>query len=212
MALAGAGVHASSRAFGVRLATVRRPFPAPASVRLARMRAAQVALVVGCAICDSRGVVDSRTALVLGMALSLAVTTPMIALAAIERVGPLSASIAALVAVAVGVTRALVSARPPGASEAFEIALVAAAAAFVAGSLASLVAPRRAPSPTRGAFDPFAVDSALSQKETARFVVDPPVASRDNAPAPGRIVPVPGRDDAASALDDRREGDDVVRL
>ncbi len=104
VALAGAGVHASSRAFGITLATVRRPFPTPASVRLARMRAAQVGLVVGCAICDSRGVAGSRTALVLGMALSLAVTTPMIALAAIERVGPLSASIAAFAALAVAVT------------------------------------------------------------------------------------------------------------
>ena len=212
VALAGAGVHASSRAFGVMLATVRRPFPTPASVRLARMRGAQVALVVGCAFLDSKGVVDSRTALVLGMALSLAVTTPMIGLAAIERVGPLSASIAALVALAVGVMRAIALARPPGAADAFEAALLAAAAAFVAGSVASLVAPRRASSPTLGGFDPFAADSGSAEKETARFVVDPPVASGENAPALRRIVAIPGRDHAAGALDNRREGDDVVRL
>ena len=58
LALAGVGAHASSRAFGAALADARRPFPAPASVRLARMRAAQVALVVGCAICGNRGVLE----------------------------------------------------------------------------------------------------------------------------------------------------------
>ena len=58
LALAGAGVQASSRALGAALADARRPFPTPASVRLARMRAVQVALVVGCAICDSRGVLE----------------------------------------------------------------------------------------------------------------------------------------------------------
>ena len=176
------------------------------------MRAAQVALVVGCAICDSRGVADARTALVFAMSLSLAVTTPMIGLAAIDRVGPLSASIAALVALVVAVTGVIAHPRLSGAADAFEIALMAAAAAFVAGSLASLVAPRRAPPPMLGGFDPFAADSGSAEKETARFVVDPPIASGKNASAPGRIFAVPGRDHAAGAFYDRCKGDDVVRL
>ncbi len=212
LALAGVGAHASSRAFGIALADAERPFPAPASVRLARMRAAQVALIVGCAICESRGVLDSRTALILAMALSLAVTTPTIVLAAIGRVGAFSASVATVAALAVGVARATAIGRHPGAAEVFENALAAAAAAFVAGALASLVAPRRAPPPTPAAFDPFADASGRGQEQTARFVVDAPVAGGQDPSALGRLVAVPGRDDAARSLDDRREGDNVVRL
>ncbi len=212
LTLAGVGAHASSRAFGVALADGRRPFPTPASVRLARMRLAQVALVVGCAICDSRGVLDSRAALVLAMALSLAVTTPIVVLAAIGRVGPFSANVATLAALAVGAAREIAIARPPGAAEAFENALAAAAAAFVAGALAALVAPRGAPPPTPVAFDPFADPSGRGQEQAARFVVNAPIARGQNPSALGRVVAVPGRDDAARSLDDRREGDDVVRL
>lgn len=212
LALAGVGAHASSRAFGVGLADAPRPFPPPASVRLARMRAAEVALIVGCAICDSRGVLDSRTALILAMALSLAVTTPIIVLAMIKRVGPFSASVATLAALAVGVSRAVAIARPPNAAEAFETALVVATAALVAGALASLVAPRRTPPSTLGAFDPFADASGRGQEQTARFIVDAPIAGGQNPAAFGRVVTVPGRDDAARSLDDRRKGDDVVRL
>ena len=72
---------ASSRAFGVALADPPKPFPTPASVRLARMRAAQLAVVVGCAVCDSKGLIDARAALIVAMALSLALTTPIVALA-----------------------------------------------------------------------------------------------------------------------------------
>ena len=212
LALAGAGAHASSRAFGVKLGIVRRPFPTPASVRLARMRSAQVALVVGCAICDSRGLIDPRVALVLGMTLSLAVTTPTIALAAIERVGPAAASVGSLAALAVGVMRAAAYPRPPGAAEAFENALVVAVAAFVAGALTSFIAPRRAPSSRPGAFDPFAGDLESGEEQAARFVVDPPVAGRENAPAFGGVIAVPGRDHAARALNDGRKRDDVVRF
>ncbi len=210
LALASIGVHASSRAFGVALAAARRPFPTPASVRLARMRVAQVALVVGCAICDGRGILNSRTALILAMALSLAVTTPIIALAAIGRVGPLSASAAALTGLAVGAARA--TEWPPGAAKAFDVALAAAVAAFLAGVLASLVAPRLWPPPTPGAFDPFADRSGRELEQTARFVIDAPVSGGQNTPPLGRVIAVPGREDAAGALDDRGQGDDVMRL
>ncbi len=215
LALAGVGMHASSRAFGVVLTEGRRPFPRPASVRLARMRASQVALVIGCAICDSRGFVESRTALVIALALSLGLTTPMIALAAIARVGPTAASVAALVAVAVGAKQAIGMEWPPTAAEAFEAALAAAAAAYVAGFLVSLAAPRRGPAPTPGAFDLFANPAAPSgrdKQQLARFVIDPPIAGSQDPPTLGRILAVPGRDDAARSFDDRREGDNVVRL
>ncbi len=156
LALAGVGVHASSRAFGVALADPAKPFPTPASVRLARMRGAQLAVVIGCAICDGKGLLDARTALIAAMALSLALTAPIVALAAIGRVGPFSAGVAMLAAVAVIVYLAMPMTRLPNASEALAGALAAAAAAFVAGALASLAAPRRTPPPTPGAFDPYA--------------------------------------------------------
>ncbi len=212
LTLAGVGVHASSRAFGIALASAPRPFPTPASVRLARMRIAQVTLLVGCAICDNRGILNSRSALMIAMALSLAVTTPILALAAIGQVGPFSASIAALAGLAVGVARALATTWPQAAAQALETALVAAAAAFVAGALASLVAPRRGPIPTPGAFDPFADASGRRLEQTARFIIDAPISRRQNPPAFGRIVAVPGRHDPAGPLDDRRQRDDVMKL
>lgn len=212
LALAGAAAHASARAFGVALADAPRPFPTPGSVRLARMRLSQISLVVGCAICDSRGVIGSRSALILAMALSLAVTTPLIALAAIGRVGPRSATIATLAALGVGAARVVAMGSHTGAAEAFENALAAAAAAFVAGVLASLVAPRRGPPATPGVFDRFADGSGQAQQQTARILIRAPVARGQNPSPLGRFVAVPGRDDAARSLDDRRERDDVVRL
>jgi hypothetical protein len=156
LALARVGVQASSRALGVALANPPKPFPTLASVRLARMRAVQALVVVGCAVFDSRGLLEARTALVLAMALSLALTVPFVALAAIPRVGPASASVSMLAALAIVLYRAASVTRMPRAAELFENALMVAAAAFVAGALACLVAPRRGPAPTPGEFDPFA--------------------------------------------------------
>jgi cation/acetate symporter len=212
LVLAGAGVHGSSRAAGVALTSIRKPFPAPASVRLARMRAAQLALVAGCALLDRTGVVMPTNPLVLALALSLAVTAPLVALTAIGRVGPLSASVAALAALGAGVARVVALGRTPGAGEALEIALATAAAAFVAGILTSLVAPRRAGRPPSGAFDPFAGTLPSGEEETARLVVNAPIPGGQNAPAFGRILSVPSRNDAARALDDGSQSDDVVRF
>ncbi len=156
LALARVGVQGSSRALGVALADPPRPFPTLASVRLARMRAVQAVVVIGCAIFNSKGLLEARTALVLAMALSLALTLPLAALAAVPRVGPVSASVSMLVALAIVVFRAASMTRMPGAAELFEGALMVAAAAFVTGALTCLVAPRRGPAPTPGEFDPFA--------------------------------------------------------
>ncbi len=156
LALARAGVQGSSRALGVALAAPPRPFPTLASVRLARMRAVQAAVVVGCAVFDSKGLLGAQPALVLAMALSLALTVPLIAVAAIPRGGPASASVSMLVALAIVLYRAASVTRMPRAAELFENALMVAAAAFVAGALTCLVAPRRGPAPTPGEFDPFA--------------------------------------------------------
>ena len=159
LTLARAGVYAASRAFGLALADPPRPFPPPASVRLARMRGAQLAVVIGCAICDSKGLLDARTALVDAMALSLALTTPLVALAAVRRVGPVSASVGIVAALAVIAYRMAPTTLPPGAPVTIDDALLAAAAMFVAGALASLVAPRRGPAPTPDKFDPYASGS-----------------------------------------------------
>ena len=106
LALARVGVHASCRAMGVALADPPRPFPALASVRLARMRAAQLALIVGCAAFDRAGILDARTALILGMALSLAAVAPVAALAALPRVGSFAMGVAILAACAMALVRA----------------------------------------------------------------------------------------------------------
>ncbi len=159
LALARAGVHMSSRAFGIALASPPKAYPALASVRLARMRAAQAAIVVVSAAFDRYGFIDGRTGLIVAMALSLALTTPIVALAAIGRVGPVSASVALLAALGAAFYFGTSMTRLPGAAELFEYALAAAAAAFVAGSLTCFVAPRRKPPPTPGLFDPFAEPS-----------------------------------------------------
>ena len=155
LALAVLGIHVASRAFGVALADPPQPFPKLASVRLARMRAVQLVVVIGCVICDGRDLLDARTAVVVAMALLLAFTTPLVGLAAIGRVGPAAASVGLLAALAVAVACAASATEMPGAAELLQDALFAAAAGFLAGSLACLPFPRRGPPPTPGAFDPF---------------------------------------------------------
>ncbi len=155
LALAGLGVLGVSRAFGAALARPARPFPTLASVRLARMRIAQAAVVVAFASADSAGVVDSATALIGAMALTLAVTAPIAALAAIRRAGPLAAAAAMLTATGVAAGRFIAGSSPSSATELLGDALAAGAAAFVVGSLVALFAPRRGPAPTPGPFDPF---------------------------------------------------------
>jgi hypothetical protein len=212
LALAGAGAYGTCRAVGRGIDTPHRLFPTPASVRLARMRGAVLALLVLCAVGDSHGVPDPRNALVLAMAVALAVMAPLLALAAIGRVGPLSASVAALVAVATGVARASAVGWPASAAETFQQALLAAAAAFVAGAIASLVAPRRGSSRAFRGFDASADAARSAEKQPPRLLMHATVAGGENASAPRRGVAVPGRDHAARSLDDRDERDDVVRL
>jgi hypothetical protein len=155
LALAVLGIHGASRAFGVALADPPQPFPSLASVRLTRMRAMQLVVVIVCAVCDNKDLVDAQTALTVAMALSLAFTTPLVGLAAIRRAGPAAASVGILAALAVAIGCASSATWTPGATEMFEDALLAAAAALVAGSLACLLFPRRGPPPTPTAFDPF---------------------------------------------------------
>jgi len=118
------------------------------------MRFAQAAIVLGCAAADSAGLTDPANALIGAMALTLAMTAPIAALAAIPRAGPLAATAATLTAAAIA---GLLFARgaPSIATDLLDDALAAGAAAFVAGSLVALVAPRRGPAPTPGLFDPF---------------------------------------------------------
>ena len=155
LALAGLGVLGASRAFGAALARPARPFPTLASVRLARMRITQAAIIVACALADRAGLVDPATALIGAMALTLAVTAPIAALAAIGRAGPLAATAALLTAVGVAADRFVAGSSPSGAIGLLGDALTTGAAAFVVGSLVALAAPRIEPAPTPGRFDPF---------------------------------------------------------
>ena len=159
LALASIGVQGASRAMGLALADPPKPFPTLASVRLARMRAAQVIVVVGCALCDARGLIDARTALMAALALSLGLTAPLVALAAIARAGPMSAGLGMITALAVALLRADFLSLVPDAADLFESALVAGAAAFAVGALFSIVAPRSGQAPTPTVFDPFAEPS-----------------------------------------------------
>ena len=133
------------------------------------MRAAQAIVILFCAFVDSRTLIDGRTALTLAMALSLALTAPIIALSAIDRVGPASATLALLasVAVAIAVLRTTAASGPADAATLFEYALVAAAAAFSTGALISIVAPRRGPPPTPPAFDLYSDALAVSHVKVA---------------------------------------------
>jgi hypothetical protein len=158
LALASFGLQMSARAFGVALADPPKPFRTLASVRLARMRAAQIFVVAACAVCDSKDLLDPRAALIIAMALCLALTMPLVALAAVPRVGPASAGVAILAALAVATYKASTMKGWPSETDLFKVALLVAAVVFVVGVLTSLVAPRRGQVPTSGAFDPFAGD------------------------------------------------------
>jgi len=160
LALARVAVHTSSRAFGTPLAAPPKPFPALASVRIARMRAAQLLLVIACAACDRIGFLDPRTALLLALALSLAVTAPLVALALVSRIGGIAAGGGVVAGLAVALLRALAIVRLPVTAAVLKEALFVAAAVLAAGVLLSLVVPRRGPAPTPGEFDPFADGSA----------------------------------------------------
>lgn len=175
LALARVAAQSSSRALGLNLAAPPKPFPPLASVRLARMRAAQLALVIACVACDRMDLLDSKSALLLAMAASLAATAPLVALAFIRRVGSLAASGAAAAGLALALLRAPDIARVAGAPPIavtpaiLKEALFVAAAAFAAGLLISLVAPRRGPAPAPHGFDPFADGSArgVSSRRTS---------------------------------------------
>ncbi len=155
LALAAIGVQGAARAFGVRLDRASRPLLGLASVRLARMRSGQAAIVAGCALVDGARAIDPSIELIAAMALTLAIAAPIGALAAIRRVGPLAASAATLATL--GVALALLD--PPAfhatAPELLLFALAAAAAGFVVGSIVSFVAPRARPAPSPRPFDPF---------------------------------------------------------
>jgi hypothetical protein len=156
LAIACAGLHGSSRAFGVALNAPPRPFPVLASVRLARMRGAQILVTAGCAAADVYAPLEPRTALVAAMALTLALTAPLLALACLRRAGSIAAGAALAAAVAVIGYRWEGLLAPANAGALFETALAAAVVAFVLGAVVSLIAPQRRPTPSLPAFDPFA--------------------------------------------------------
>lgn len=156
LALAAAGAHGASRAFGVALAAQPKPFPPLASVRLARMRVAQLLAIALAAIADSWTLITAPAALMAAMAISLGLTAPLLALASVSRAGPVAAGAALIAAFAILVWRL------PGAAAALDpaalmgAALLAGAAALAAGGIATLVAPRRGATSAPGRFDPFA--------------------------------------------------------
>ena len=154
LALAGLGVLGASRAFGIALARPPSPLATLASVRLARMRVAQAAVVIGCVVVDRAGALDPATALIGAMAIALAFTAPIAALAAIPRAGPLAATAAGLTVAGLSAGILAAGAAPPAATGLLEDALWAGAAAFAVGLFVALAVPRRGPAPTPGPLDP----------------------------------------------------------
>ena len=155
LAIASAGLHGSSRAFGLAFGAPSRPFRPLASVRLARMRGAQLLVLAGCVAADARLLAEPRTALVAAMALSLAFTIPLLALALIRDAGSISAGAALAASLAALFYLRETILRPESAGALLSTALAAAAAAFAAGALVSLVMPIRG-RPPRPNIDPFA--------------------------------------------------------
>jgi hypothetical protein len=145
LALGAVGAHGCSRAFGIVLDARPRRFPPLASVRLARMRGVQGLAIAACFAADARDLATSPAALGAAMAISLAFTLPLLALAAIRRPGSIAAGAALAVAAAIFAYRLSVGPQIQAAGALLDDALAAGAAALIAGALASRALPVRSP-------------------------------------------------------------------
>jgi cation/acetate symporter len=141
LVLAAAGAHMASRAWGINMAGRRVRYAPLASQRLARSRAAMIAIVALCAILSSRASFDAQTALAAAAALSLAFATPLVALALFSRAGSLQAIAGALASLATVLILCLAERRLPYVGRLLVGALTSAAAGFVVGWAGGIFSP-----------------------------------------------------------------------
>jgi cation/acetate symporter len=154
--LSAAGVLSAGRAWGMTM--TRRPqdrYAPLASQRLARSRAAMIAILAACALVAVREPLDPRMALAVAGALSLGCVTPLIAFALFSRASNVQGFAGALTALAT-VVLLVVAERLGDGWERLEPgrllvgALASAAAGFVAGWAAGVFSPRaNEPPPAR---------------------------------------------------------------
>jgi Na+/proline symporter len=149
--LAAAGVHAGARAWGISMARRRQDRHAPlASQRLARSRAAMMAIVAICAISAARGPAPPQTVLAAAGALSLACAAPLIALALFSRAGSAQGVGGVIASLGTAILLVVVERAADDTRRLLVGALASAAAGFVAGWAAGIFSPSASePQPTR---------------------------------------------------------------
>jgi Na+/proline symporter len=159
--LASAGVHSAARAWGLNMAGRLRRYAPLASQRLARSRAAMIAIVGLCAIASVRVPFHPMTALAAAAALSLALGTPLIALALFSRAASPHAIAGVLASSATAVILCLAERRLPDWGGMLVGALASGAAGFVVGWVAGAFS-RRASEPLAARHDLF-IDAPLDR-------------------------------------------------
>lgn len=141
LALAGAGVQSASRAWGMNMTGPAARYAPLASQRLARARAAMIAIVVLCASLSIRSPVSPMTAIMAAAALSLGLLSPLVALAFFSRATSVHAMAGALTSLATAIVIGLLERRAPDAGRLLAGALSAAAAGFALGWSAAIFSP-----------------------------------------------------------------------
>jgi cation/acetate symporter len=140
--LAAAGVHAGARAWGMSIARRPQDRHAPlASQRLARSRAAMIAIVAVCATLAARASLHPQTALTAAGALSLACAAPLVALALFSRARSAQGVAGALASLGTAILLVVVEQAAGDTRRLLVGALASAAAGFIAGWAAGIFSP-----------------------------------------------------------------------
>ena len=142
LALAAAGAHSASRAWG--LTNTRgpdRPYPPLASQRLARSRALALVVIAICAGLAARALPDPRFAIVAAAAAALGLIAPVLALALFSRATATHAIASLTASVATAIVLGALERRVPDAPRLLIGALSVGAAGFAAGWSMAIVSP-----------------------------------------------------------------------
>jgi hypothetical protein len=156
LALARAGVCGAARAAGIDLSTAYARLTVLASVRLARIRLTMLAVIVLAAVAADHRLIGPPAALTLALALNLALIAPALVLGPISGGRSWTAAAALAAGLAVLAWRRYGVAAPFAPSDLMISALIAGAAALLAGAVVGVIAPARGGARKGGArSDPF---------------------------------------------------------
>jgi cation/acetate symporter len=134
LALAVAGAHSASRAWGLTNASgLIRRYPPLAGQRLARSRALALVVIALCAVLADRPIVEPQFAIVAAAAAALGLTAPVLALALFSRATSAHAIASLSASVATALVLSALEGRVPETGRLLIGALSAAAAGFAAG-------------------------------------------------------------------------------